>query len=304
MASQVALNTNLSNCFQFYDFEKEMMPLQKGCYGEDLAQSFEAGKIIVFDNLKISNISFFLNQPGKWFPDWIPPIFGRKIRKEISADHVLRQLYDSAEEIEQFKNHAAGFEDSWAELAQTLFPKYDWDYKEFSYRFNHMDLGNLHLDVPDKAYEGQQFRWFINLDVRPRILAIGPTIFELAELFWEKLKMEDIQNLPVHQFIGKLREISLDKTIYKERELPRHYLTLDPGSLWLAHSSYVSHGLVYGRKTACFEGHVRPSSLLNPTRHFNSMIRALQKYGPCSETDLQRYVNLDALNQEPLYVQS
>jgi hypothetical protein len=137
----------------------------------------------------------------------------------------------------------------------------------------------MHLDVPDKAYEGHQFRWFINLDVKPRILTIGPTIFELAYKYWDEMKLWELQNLPPHAFIGELRKRVLDETIYREREMPRHYLTLDPGSLWLAHSSYISHGLVYGRKTACLEGHIKPSSLRSSERHFNSMLRELQKQG-------------------------
>jgi hypothetical protein len=284
LASQVALNPQLKNPFVILDFEKLSMGSSQP---SDLSEMFEAGKVMVFDNLHFCDLEYFFSQPGKWFPDWIPPIFGHRLQKPINDSHTLRALYDKDEEIKQFQMASALFEQAWKQSAISLFPSYQWELFEFSYRFNHMDLGNLHLDVPDKAYEGHQFRWFINLDQRPRILAIGPTIFQLAKMFWVEKKIYQWTHLPVHEFVGKLRQLVLDQTIFKERELPRHYLTLDPGSLWLAHSSYISHGLVYGRKTACLEAHVAPHSLKDPHLHFNTMIRQLQKHGPSDFRDLE-----------------
>lgn len=286
MASQAALHPALSNPFIFADFH------QKGIgglsqMGGDIHDLFEAGKVIIIDGLPLERLDFFLNHPGRFYHDWIPPIFSNKIRKQISSAHALHAICNNDDEILSFQNNLEPFEESWTHFLYQIFHRYQWDHMSFSYRFNHLMLGSLHLDVPDMAYEGHQFRWFVNLDSRPRILALGPTIFEIAEQYWFEKKLHQFADLPVHEFIGALRSLTLDKTVNREREMPRHYLTLDPGALWLSHSSYISHGIVYGRKTACFEGHIRPESLKNPRRHFNSMIRALQKYGPATESIIE-----------------
>jgi hypothetical protein len=283
LASQIALNKQLADPFVIIDFQKQGDLFTKN--DRVLTEFFEEGKIIIFDNFHFFDLEYYLQQPGKWFPDWIPPIFSHRLQKPVQENHVLKVLYDKDEEIRQFQAESQRYEEAWKNAAKKLFPFYEWEMFEFSYRFNHMDLGNLHLDVPDKAYEGHQFRWFINMDTRPRILAIGPTIFELAEKYWEEKRLFEWAHLPVHQFVGKLRQLVLDETIFKEREMPRHYLTLDPGSLWLAHSSYISHGLVYGRKTACLEAHVNPKTLLRQERHFNKMIRDLLLNGPSGQKE-------------------
>lgn len=291
MASQVALHPQLSNPFIFADLKSESMASVQSRLG-DFHDVFESGKIFVLDGLPVENLDFFLDHPGKWYPDWIPPIFSQKIKKKLNPDHALRPICENDQDILEFQQRMEPFEQSWLHHLFALFPRYQWEKVEFSYRFNHLALGSLHLDVPERLYETHQFRWFMNMDRRPRILSVGPTIFELAELYWEEKQLWRFADLPVHEFIGALRAETLDKTINRERGLPRHYLTLDPGALWLAHSSYISHGIVYGRKTTCLEGQILPNSLKSPSRHFNSLVRALQKYGPRVESELQSYANL------------
>lgn len=281
MASQVALHPELENPFFFVGGEKS---------SADLCDLFESGKVLIFDQVPLPGMDYFLSHPGRWYPDWIPPIFSSMVQKPLNESHALHAICENDADILNFQAQAQTLESAWSTLVKGLFPDYQWDYFSFSYRLNHMALGNLHLDVPDTEYEGHQFRWFINLDTRPRILAIGPSVFELARMFWEERNLATLRDLPVHEFIKQFRRAVLDTTVFKERELPRHYLTLDPGSMWLSHSSYISHGLVYGRKTACLEGRVHPSTLRNPRRHFNSMIRALQKHGPRSERELEEVV--------------
>lgn len=279
----MALHQSLKDPFLILNCKNDQLLPIHGKMEGDLTDSFEKGKVIVFDNLHFHDLNYLISQPGKWYSDWVPPVFSKDIRKSIQVDHVLRDYYQSDEQIKNFQNQIQLFENAWLILQKKLFPQYRWKLNEFSYRFNHMSLGFLHLDVPDSAYEEHQFRWFINLDTKPRILTVGPTIFELAYNYWDEMKLDELKDLEPHHFIGELRKRVLDETIYREREMPRHYLTLDPGSLWLAHSSYVSHGLIYGRKTACLEGHIDPSSLRHPTRHFNALIRALQKQGKQTE---------------------
>lgn len=287
MASQVALHRELSDPFLILNCAHEKVVPSHGILEGDLTDAFEKGRVIVFDNLQFHDLGYLMSQPGKWYADWVPPVFSRDIRKNAQPDHVLRDYYQSDEQIKNFQSHIHHFETAWLGLQKKLFPHYKWALNEFSYRFNHMSLGFLHLDVPDSAYEEHQFRWFINLDTKPRILTVGPTIFEMAYKYWDQMNLEELKNLPTHEFIGQLRKRILDETIFREREMPRHYLTLDPGSMWLAHSSYISHGLVYGRKTACLEGHIDPASLRHPERHFNSLLRGLQRQGKKTEQQIE-----------------
>lgn len=287
MSSQAALHPNLKNPFLFADLGKQSVQDVKIQWG-DLHSVFESGKVIVIDGYDFSELNFFLDHPGRFYPDWIPPISSNKIQKKVSEDHALWAVCESTQDIENFQQNAPRLEHSWRQFLFELFPRYEWENIYYSYRFNHLLLGSLHLDVPEVTYEGHQFRWFVNLDRRPRILAVGPTLFELAEMYWEEKKLWRYADLPVHEFIGALRAETLDQTVNRERELPRHYLTLDPGALWLSHSSYISHGIVYGKKTACLEGQILPRTLVRPERHFNSMIRALQKNGPIGEKLLEQ----------------
>ncbi len=288
MASQVAIHKDLKDRFVILDYKSGRGVPTYGTLGSTPSEAFEEGKLLVFDNLNFHDLSYFFEQPGKWYPDWVPPLFSQSIQRSIEPDHVLREYYQDDHQIRDFQRHAQNFELAWLKVQQEIFPHYKWELNEFSYRFNHMSLGFLHLDVPDKTYEEHQFRWFINLDKKPRILTIGPTIFELAHSLWNQMNLKELSHLPPHSYIGEIRKRILDDTVYRERELPRHYLTLDPGSLWLAHSSYISHGLVYGQKTACLEGHIKPSTLRNPHRHFNSLLREMQKTGPQTEKQLEQ----------------
>ncbi len=296
MSSQVALHKDLPDCFEFYNLEGSDLETFAQQRREEMIRHFEDGRVLIFDGFPVENLEYFLDHPGRWYPEDIPNIQGRDIYSApFDSNHPLLQVCNSIDDVHQFMFQVPGFEKSWRSLLNSLFKGYGWKSLEFSYRFNHLALDRMHLDVPETLWEEHQFRWFINLDRRVRILTIGPTIFDLAERYWDKMGLSRFTHLPVHEFIGNLRREILDKTVFKERELPRHYLTLDPGAMWLSHSSQISHGLVYGRKTVCLEGRIQPHTLKTPTKHFNSKIRVLMEKGPMPEAMIEKIVQLEGL---------
>lgn len=275
MSSQVALHPELKNPFEFADAR-----LLDSAMVRRLQDSFENGKVLVVENLSLEAADFFMDHPGRWYPSWIPPLTSEQVFASNCNPHPLESICNGATDIEDFQKSARVLESSWLSLAQRMFGTYSWKSYWFSYRFNHMALGRLHLDVPEETYEEHQLRFFVNFDREPRILTIGPTIFELAKMFWKEFRIDEIRHLPNHLFIGEFRKRILDDTTFKFQDLPRHYLTLNPGAGWVSHSSYISHGLIFGRKTACMEIYLRPETMLTPSKSFSNQLRRLKQNGP------------------------
>lgn len=276
MASQIAYHPELKNPFLQFDWKRDELGRRVEAEPLFLARPFEAGQIAVIDGMPLDGLEYFVDHAGKRFEDWVPPVFSSAVQRAAHSGHPLWNYCQDESEFKEFQSQALRLQRDWGAKLQQLFPLYRFAETLYSYRLNHMDLGYLHLDIPPEPYEEQQLRFFINADTRPRILAVGPTIFELAEKYWDEKKLDRFTDLPPHQFVEAIRRETLDQTINKERGLPRHYLTLDPGAAWISHSSFISHGLVYGRKTICLETRIEPSSLHDQRRHFNTMLRELQ----------------------------
>jgi len=274
LASQIALHSKLRNPFVQWDLTGLSLQEFAARHSAECVRSFEDGLVQVFDGFQFKEREFLFAFPSKQFPEWVPPVPSRNIFSPIGPNHRLREYYDDST-IRALQPHIAPFEASLMDFENQVFSGYQWTLNEFSYRFNEMGLGQLHLDIPDQEYREHQFRLFINLDHKPRILTIGPSLQDLSDTYWKDLKLDEIAGLPLGGFIAEFRRRTLENTVFHYRELPRHYLTLDPGSMWLAHSSLITHGLVWGRKTACLEGHIRPHSLANPARNFATQVAGI-----------------------------
>lgn len=271
MATQIAFHPKLQNPFIQFDLTGLAPAEFAARHGQAAQQAFETGKVLIFDNFHPENLEFFLKAESKPYGEWTPPLASGKILAPYGSKHCLKEYYDEAG-VKAFQESVPAFEKSLLQFSHTVFPNYVWKVEEFSYRFNEMGLGFMHLDVPDTLYFEHQFRLFVNADWKPRILTIGPSFQELAEMFWQEAEIDSVVHLPLNEFIGEFRRRILDDTIFRFRELPRHYVTLDPGAMWLSHSSLISHGLVWGRKTICLESHIAPESMNNPRLAFANVV--------------------------------
>lgn len=269
MKSQIALNSGLANPFALFDLESSPF--------EPLSHAFEQGKVLVIEGACPDEIDFFINLPKKSFPEWVPPVFDSKILRDIDDEHVLWNYYQDRELIVEFQKKMQSFQQSWEELHRKMFPSYKFADLMWSWRMNSMDLGFLHFDIPESNFKEQQMRSFINLSERPRIIEFGPTLEELVKKFFKSESLERFWELPPDLFIEKLKTDLLKKHNFEDLYLPRHYLTLAPGAMWICNAFLITHGLVFGEKTVCLEARIQPETLNNPQSHFHKIVDSIKR---------------------------
>jgi hypothetical protein len=264
--SQIALHSQLSNPFYHLDLRGDTVS------SKNLQNHFEDNKIILIDGLSLDYMSPFLSWPSTTFPDWVPPLMSTAIRSApVSADHPLLPYCNSLKRIEEFVAYLDTFEDWFAKELRSLFPAYKPSQEIFSWRFNKMDLGFLHLDIPPVT-DDHQFRAFVNLSHRPRILEIGPTLEELLAKVSEREDLDQWHDLSASNFLQVIKERFFKRQGFEDFYLPRHTLRLAPGALWICHSSLITHGLVFGEKTVCCEWRIPVGQLKDPGSSFQSRL--------------------------------
>jgi hypothetical protein len=260
--SQIALHSQLANPFYHLDLREDV------ANSTSLKNQFEDNKIILIDGLPMDYISPFLSWPSTTFPDWVAPLMSTTIREaSISAEHPLFPYCNSLLRVEEFVVHLNNFERWFAKELRTLFPSYTPSKEIFSWRFNKMDLGYLHLDIPPDTVD-HQFRAFVNLSHRPRIIEVGPSLEELMAKFSEHDDLEKWSDLPASNFLQAIKERFFKQQGLEDFYLPRHTLRLAPGALWICHSSLITHGLVFGEKTVCCEWRIPVNQLEDPESSF------------------------------------
>ena len=133
---------------------------------------------------------------------------------------------------------------------------------------NEMELGYLHLDVPPK-YSEHQMRSFMNLSRRARIIEVGPTFESLIAKYYFSEKLDELKHLEATDYLQEIKNRLFKKLKLDEHYLPRHSLRLAPGAIWISHSSLITHGIVYGEKTACLETRIPPEKIRKKERLFS-----------------------------------
>jgi hypothetical protein len=235
------------------------------------------GKVIVIEGLKPEALDYFLDLPPAHFSEWVPPVEDHEILQEsIDSEHPFWRFYPNIKTIKDFQINLRAFQKSWEPLQKKLFPAYFYEKKYWSWRFNAMDLGYLHLDVPP-PYKEHQMRSFMNLSRRPRIIEFGPDLESLISKFYDSEKLSEIQNLNTTDYLQEIKNRLFKRLKLDEHFLPRHSLRLAPGAIWISHSSLITHGLVYGEKTVCLETRIPAEYLKNPEKNFHVIIDNVKK---------------------------
>ncbi len=271
--SQIALNSNLSNYF---------VHIKEGSLADhNFEDLFESYKVIVLDGFKISNLEFFASLPKTSFDEWIPPVFQKELNVKINESHPLWKFYPNRDVILAFQQESALLIEQVESLIREKMSSYEFSSISCSWRMNAMDKGLLHFDVPEESYENHQVRYFINLSARPRIIEFGPTLEEFLSHHRNHPKLKEWLQLSHHEFHSRLKYDLIKPSGYEDSILPRHYLSLAPGSIWIGNAFSVLHGLVFGEKTVCLEGKIKPQSLNKPEESsFESKMKRLRElYG-------------------------
>ena len=197
------------------------------------------------------------------FDEWIPPIFQKDINLEVDESHPLWKFYSDKSLIQRFQKESVSLVEQMNCLIREKMSSYEFDSISCSWRMNAMDKGYLHFDIPEETYKNHQVRYFANLSHRPRIIEFGPTLEDFLEAHKSHPKLAEWIKLSHHEFHSELKYNLIKPSGYEDGILPRHYLSLAPGSIWISNAFSVLHGLVFGEKTVCFEGKIKPSSLKN-----------------------------------------
>lgn len=270
MLSQIALVPDLPNPFRLFDLSESDVRAPSQGLKSEIKELFETNHILIFEGFRPENFDYFLYKPPSIFRDWVPPVFDHEILEDIHPGHQLLKFYDENEVLE-FQKMIGPFQKSFEEFHDRLFEGYSTVRRMWSWRMNKMELGYLHLDVPDN-YEEHQMRTFINLGRRARVLEFGPSFESLVKKEYEKSKLFEFNDLDNHNYFQAIKERVFKAREYDEFHLPRHYLRLAPGAFWVSHSSMMTHGLVFGEKTVCYETRIPAADLIYPENHFNKVV--------------------------------
>ena len=189
---------------------------------ESLHTDFENNKIIILEGIVPENLEFFLDHPSAEFPDWVPPVMDHKILKPvIDSNHPFWPFCPNREGIVDFQKKMIPFQKSWEAIHKKLF-SYKYEAEYWSWRFNKMDLGFLHLDIPPTNYPEHQMRSFMNLSRRPRILQIGPTTESLIKKFYDKEELGNM-NLNNSDYLKELKKRLFNDKGFEDFYLPPSY---------------------------------------------------------------------------------
>ena len=260
---------------------------------DDLYDAFESGWPVVIKGLTIPKIDYdYYDDLEDWVikgNKWIAPWYPSAIRK---GDRLRDERGWSDEQIEEFREQHKRSNSGWHQFFDTLFPRYaEAKDKVLSHRYNMLVENMLHLDELTEMHTGmeQQIRMFVQLDKkRSRVLTFGPDLVQLYHQYKEEFGLEKFDKDNTHEFITNMR----NATIWNEQQWahfhhPLHYITFDPGDIWMFNAQWISHQIIFGAKLQCFEADIPQELLKNPEMCMRNRILNLENEKPYGFNDDQ-----------------
>lgn len=237
---------------------------------DELYEAFESGWPVAISGLKIPGIDYdYYDDLPDWVIDgnkWIAPWYPSDIRKR---ERMRNERNWTEEQIDEFhEKHNESYK-AWQKFFHQLMPKYKNAANQcLSHRYNMLVENMLHFDELTEDHTGldQQIRLFTNLDKkRCRILAVGPDMEQLYNDYYDEFKLWELDKDDPHSFVSDMR----NRLIWNDRNWahfhhPLHYLTLDPGDIWMINAQWVTHQIVFGAKLQLFEADIHRDQMHNP----------------------------------------
>jgi hypothetical protein len=129
-------------------------------------------------------------------------------------------------------------------------------------------MEDLHLDVFEQRKDFQWLRVFWNADSFPRIWMCGIHLDDLlsdSSIQIDRSRHPEIWNKQLNRsYFGEAKGIA-------PSDVPFHTVLLAPGAIWLAHSEYIPHGPIIGRRMVSFTFLVDPETMIDPALCFNRL---------------------------------
>ena len=263
--THIIKNPELEDCFVRLEPAASFQELYDR-YGDDLARWYESGKVILIDNPP-----FQANTDILWNVTYPPddrPIKKMKMRhllQDYTKNHQLRKVFgDDVAEFKKFRAETIRVTDFIWRGLKTMFPKYKIVGDLATWRFAVTHTEDLHLDDYGRENPKHHYlRAFWNADSYPRIWLVGAHRREIAKMANIDLPSSDASatNRILNQFLGK----SLGR---QPSHTPQHLVAFKPGAMWIVHSEYVPHSIVFGRRLVGVSHEVDPRSMADPKLWF------------------------------------
>lgn len=248
---------------------------------DELYEAFESGWPVAISGLTIPGIDYdYYDKLPDWVIEgnkWIAPWYPSDIRKR---DRLRTERNWTEEQIDEFHQKHKESDKAWNAFFDELFPRYKQAHNKcLSHRYNMLVENNLHLDELDEEHTGidHQIRMFTNLDKkRCRVLAVGPDVEQMYNQYYDEFQLWELDKDDPHSFISEMR----NRCIWNDRNWahfhhPLHYLTFDPGDIWMINAQWVTHQIVFGAKLQLFEADIQKEQMHNPDMLMANRIRNL-----------------------------
>lgn len=270
--TQIIKDPNVEDYFVVLDPESSFSDYYEK-HGDDFAKWYETGRVVVMDQVPIR-----INQDLLWkvvFP------YGNRALKKINAstiinnsDHVLNKLFDKDKKLgQEFQKEVARISDILMQAATTLFPRYRQRGGKITWRFSVTHTEGIHFDVY-KSDDTHILRIFLNVDSFPRIWCLG----ERSEVALSKFNIDHTWGNDPDVWNKRLtNEYGGDTFGYQPSSSPQHIVLFAPGSMWIVHSQYVSHGPIFGRRMVSMSIGIDPKMMVNPSLVFSKMPARLRR---------------------------
>ncbi len=247
---------------------------------EEVMPAFEAGQVVVFDDLREFRPDVdlnFLNLQPVW-PDLgtdraikkakLPALLA-PLEKTTFANHVLGKMFPGDWKTAlRYRNEASKATEFMRTMFRRLFPTYQFTGEEgHSWRLVETFPESLHVDSYNEGGAAlTHVRLFYNFDTMPRIWNTthdAPTLLRQFASLVPKERLGASGN--------ELNAILNNQVPW--HTLPRHQVFFAPGALWICDSRLVSHEVVYGRRCWAYTFSCKPEGLQKPEIRFQERMR-------------------------------
>ncbi len=242
-------------------------------HGDRFAEWFETGKVVVMDQAPIDPDYDLL-----WkvvFP------YGKRSLKKIKSDeitkpiknkkHALIRIFgDDVELARRFRQEVIRIDGLLFAAAAALFPGYRFllEGSKITWRLSVTHTEGLHFDVYAGIEPGHVLRIFLNIDSFPRVWCLGDRV----ETVLAKRTLDKTWGNDANAWNKRItKEYGGDTFGVEPSPSPQHVVMFAPGSMWIVHSQYVSHGPLFGRRMVAVSMDVDPETMQTPDLLFANM---------------------------------
>ncbi len=215
-------------------------------------------------------------------------ILSRVIKNDIAYAKLVSEFREIELQFEQFSSmvFASAFK-----LAIKLM----------TFRFCPTLDEGMHFDTFGAGHEARMppnsrmFKFFLNVDTKPRVWQVGPTIEEFLATMKDRLPKPLPENVNSWLYI-------VDKTGLLDEFEPKR-VEIPPGGMTLANGINVAHQVVAGDRMVCAElGAVatQKASLLSEQEEYAKLVAALDLPVTATTPDLSEYVPMDGAMQRAI----